>query len=87
VPSLRGASALAISPQGKLPYVVAEGGNSLVELPLDASAGSLALASADPAELAPLSGPAALALSPGGANIYVASPFDDGVAAFVQPSS
>jgi hypothetical protein len=30
----------------------------------------------------PLSGPIALALSPGGGSIYVASPFDDGVAGF-----
>ena len=40
------------------------------------------IADESPVDLDGLNGPAALALSPGGEDIYVVSPFDDAVAAF-----
>jgi 6-phosphogluconolactonase (cycloisomerase 2 family) len=78
---LRGASGLAMGPQGRFVYVVSEGGNSLVELLRDPVHGTLTPASLLPLAEDPLSGPVAIALPPGGGSIYVASPFDDGVAA------
>ena len=60
--------------------MISEGGNSLVELLRNPTDGTLTLASESPTAVDPLSGPVALALSPGGQSIYVASPFDDGVA-------
>jgi DNA-binding beta-propeller fold protein YncE len=82
LPFLRGAAALAIGPDGRVVYVISEGGNSLVELLRNPTDGSLTPASESPTTMDPLSGPIALALSPGGGSIYVASPFDDGVAGF-----
>jgi len=81
LPFLRGAAALAIGPDGRVVYVISEGGNSLVELLRDPTDGALTPASESPTTMDPLSGPIALALSPRGGSIYVASPFDDGVAA------
>lgn len=81
LPLLRGAVALAVGPDGRVVYVIAEGGNSLVELLRNPTDGALTPASENPTTTDPLSGPIALALSPRGGSIYVASPFDDGVAA------
>jgi hypothetical protein len=61
--------------------VISEGGNSLAQLLRNPADGALTLVSESPTALSPLSGPVALALSPHGDSIYVASPFDDGVAA------
>ncbi len=78
---LHGAAALAIAPDGRVVYVVSEGGDSLIELLRNPADGDLTPAGESPASVDPLSGPIALALSPRGQGIYVASPFDDGVAA------
>jgi 6-phosphogluconolactonase (cycloisomerase 2 family) len=78
---LRGAAAVAMGAQGRFVDVVSEGGNSLVELLRDPVHGTLTPASEVPLAEDPLSGPVAIALSPHGGTIYVASPFDDGVAA------
>ena len=64
--------------------VACEGANSLIELLRNPAEGALALASESPTAVAPLSGPVAVALSPGGQSIYLASPFDDGVAALTD---
>ncbi len=80
LPFLRGATALAVGPDGRVVYVVSEGGDSLVELLRRPTDGALTLASESPTSVVPLSGPAAVALSPLGQSIYVASPFDNGVA-------
>jgi 6-phosphogluconolactonase (cycloisomerase 2 family) len=77
---LRGAAALAIGPSGRFVDVVSEGGNSLVELQRDPVHGTLTLASEVPLAEDPLSGPVAIALSPRGGSVYVASPYE-GVAA------
>jgi 6-phosphogluconolactonase (cycloisomerase 2 family) len=77
---LRGAAALAMGPHGHFLDVVSEGGNSLIELQRDPVHGTLTLASEIPVAEDPLAGPVAIALSPRGGSIYVASPFDDGVA-------
>jgi 6-phosphogluconolactonase (cycloisomerase 2 family) len=81
---LRGAAALAMGAQGRFVDVVSEGGNSLVELLRDPLQGTLTPASEVPLAEDPLSGPVAIALSPRGGTIYVASPFDDGVAALTS---
>jgi len=83
LPFLRGATALAFRPHSSVLYATTEGGNCLVELLPGGSDGALTLASDSPAVSDPLSGPVAFALSPGGGNIYVASSFDDGVAALI----
>jgi 6-phosphogluconolactonase (cycloisomerase 2 family) len=80
LPFMRGAAALAIGPTGSFLDVVSEGGNSLIELLRDPVHGTLTPASQVPVAEDPLSGPVALALSPLGGSIYVASPYD-GVAA------
>jgi DNA-binding beta-propeller fold protein YncE len=80
LPFLRGAAALATRPDGRVVYVISEGGNSLVELLRNPTDGALTPAGGSPTAMDPLSGPIALAVSPGGQSIYVASPFDDGVA-------
>jgi 6-phosphogluconolactonase (cycloisomerase 2 family) len=80
LPFLHGAAALAMGPDGRVVYVISEGGDSLVELTRNPTDGTLTLASESPTAVLPLSGPVALALSPLGQSIYVASPFDDGVA-------
>jgi DNA-binding beta-propeller fold protein YncE len=81
LPFLRGAAAIAIGPDGHVVYVISEGANSLVELLRNPFDGALTPASESPTTMDGLSGPIALALSPRGQSIYVASPFDDGVAA------
>ncbi len=76
LPFLHGAAALAIGPRGSVLYVISEAGNSLVELLRNPADGALSLLSEVPAATDPLSGPVALALSPSGDGIYVASLFD-----------
>jgi DNA-binding beta-propeller fold protein YncE len=73
---LRGAAALAMGPHGRFIDVVSEGGNSLVQLLRDPIYGTLTLASDIPLAEDPLSGPVAIALSPRGGSVYVASPLD-----------
>jgi 6-phosphogluconolactonase (cycloisomerase 2 family) len=77
---LRGAAALAVGPHGRFVDVVSETGNSLVELLPEPVHGTLAVASDVPLAEDPLSGPVAIALSPLGGSVYLASPLD-GVAA------
>ncbi len=84
LPFLRGVAALAVAPDGRVVYVVGEGGDSLVELLRSPTDGALRLASESPTSVVPLSGPAALALSPLGQSIYLASPFDNGVAGLTR---
>lgn len=84
VASLRGAAALALTPDGAVLYVIGESANSLVEVLRDPSDGGLTLGDATPTTVPELSGAIALALSPGGQSVYVASPFDDGVAALTR---
>ncbi len=79
---LHGAAALAIGPDGRVVYVISEGGNSLVELLRNPTGGALTPDSETATTMDPLSGPVALALSPRGGSIYVVSPFDNGVAGF-----
>jgi hypothetical protein len=69
---------------GSTVYVISVGGNSLVELLRNPADGALSLGSNSPAALGPLTGPVALALSPHGHSIYVASPLDDAVAGFTS---
>jgi 6-phosphogluconolactonase (cycloisomerase 2 family) len=78
---LRGAAALALTPNGAMLYVLAEGADTLVELRRSPAEGTLTLAGETPIATDPLSGPVALALSPSGRSLYLASPFDNGVAA------
>ena len=78
---LRGAAALALAPGGRVLYVLAEGADTLVELLRDPAEGTLTPAGETPVANDPLSGPVAIALSPSGQNVYMASPFDNGVAA------
>jgi 6-phosphogluconolactonase (cycloisomerase 2 family) len=78
---LRGAAALALTPNGAILYVLAEGADALVELQRDPAEGTLTLADETPVATDPLSGSIALALSPSGQSLYLASPFDNGVAA------
>jgi len=78
---LRGAASLALGRGGSVVYVACEGANSLVELARNPADGSLALASANPADVGGLNGPATLALSPQGEDVYLVSPFDAEVAA------
>jgi len=80
LPFLRGAAALAMGPGGVV-YVIGESANSLVELLRSPTDGGLTPSGETPTTVDSLSGPAALALSPDGHSIYVASPFDEGVAA------
>jgi DNA-binding beta-propeller fold protein YncE len=82
---VRGATALVVVPHGRAVYVSAEGGNSLVELLRDPTDGALTPLSASPTAGDPLSGPVALALSPGGQSIYLVSPLDNGVTALFGP--
>lgn len=82
VAMLRGASALAVAPDGREVYVVCEGANSLVALARSPTDGTLTVPPAAPVGEAAPGGAAALALSPGGGSLYVASPFDSAVAAF-----
>ncbi|HTZ63186.1 MAG TPA: beta-propeller fold lactonase family protein [Solirubrobacteraceae bacterium] len=80
---LRGAAALALAPGGGILYVLAEGADALVELRRDPAEGTLTLTGETPVASDPLSGPVAIALSPSGENVYMASPFDNGVAALM----
>ncbi len=80
---LRGAAALALAPGGRILYVLAEGADALVELRRDPAEGTLTLTGETPVASDPLSGPVAIALSPSGENVYMASPFDNGVAALM----
>ncbi len=80
---LRGAAALALAPDGRVLYVLAEGADTLVELLRDPAEGTLTLSGETPVANDPLSGPVAIALSPSGQNVYMASPFDNGVAALM----
>jgi DNA-binding beta-propeller fold protein YncE len=73
---LRGAASLAVGPHGRFVDVVSEGGNSLAELLPEPVHGTLTLASDLPLAEDPLSGPVAIALSPLGGSVYVASPLD-----------
>jgi 6-phosphogluconolactonase (cycloisomerase 2 family) len=81
-PFLRGAAAVSVAASGRAVYVASEGANSLVELSRDPGDGALTLAAGGPTTVDTLNAPAALALSPGGQDVYIASPFDDGVAGF-----
>jgi hypothetical protein len=78
---LRGAAALAMGPHGSFLDVVSEGGNSLTELLRDPVDGTLTPASETPLAEDAVGGPVAIALSTREGSIYVASPFDGGVAA------
>lgn len=82
VAMLRGASALAVAPDGDYVYVACEGADSLVALARSPTDGTLSLPPTAPIDEAAPGGPAALAVSPGGGSLYVASPFDSAVAAF-----
>lgn len=82
---LRGTVAIEAAPDGLAVYALSEGGNSIVELERDPAYGGLSLAGPSPSGLGPLGGPAALALARGGGSLYIASPFDDGVAALAVP--
>ena len=84
LPLLHGASALAMAAHGSAVYVISVGGNSLVELLRNPADGALSLGSNSPTALGPLTGPVALALSPQGHSIYVASPLDNAVAGFTS---
>ena len=59
-------------------------GLNAVELLRNPADGALSLGSNSPTALGPLTGPVALALSPQGHSIYVASPLDDAVAGFTS---
>lgn len=80
---LRGAAALALAPGGRILYVLAEGADTLVELRRDPAEGTLTPTGETPVASDPLSGPVAIALSPSGENVYMASPFDNGIAALM----
>jgi DNA-binding beta-propeller fold protein YncE len=80
LPFLRGAAGIAVGAGGSVVFVVTQGGNGLVELLRSPADGSLTPVTGTPAAGDGLNGPSALALSPGGDDIYVVSPFDDAVA-------
>jgi 6-phosphogluconolactonase (cycloisomerase 2 family) len=80
LPFLRGAAGIAVGAGGSVVFVVSEGGNGLVELLRSPADGSLTPVTGTPAAGDGLNGPSALALSPGGGDVYVVSPFDDAVA-------
>jgi 6-phosphogluconolactonase (cycloisomerase 2 family) len=80
---LRGATALALAPGGRILYVLADGADTLIELLRDPAEGTLTLTGETPVANDPLSGPVAIALSPSGQNVYMASPYDNGVAALM----
>jgi DNA-binding beta-propeller fold protein YncE len=84
LPFLHGASALAMGANGSAVYAITVGGNSLVELLRSPADGALSLSSESPTALGPLTGPVALALSPRGHSIYLASPLDNAVAGFTS---
>jgi DNA-binding beta-propeller fold protein YncE len=84
LPFLHGASALAMGAHARVLYVISVGGNSLVELLRNPADGALSLRSNSPTALGPLTGPVALALSPQGHSIYLASSLDNAVAGFTS---
>jgi 6-phosphogluconolactonase (cycloisomerase 2 family) len=81
LPALRGASAIVPSPTGRVLYVSCEGGDSLLEVLADPVTGALTPATAGGRDIGDIAGPGALAASADGRTLYVASPFDDSIAA------
>lgn len=78
---VRGAAALALSPDGRLLFVAGEGADSVVELLRNPADGALSPSVPTARDVPALDGPAAIATSTDGRDVYVASPFDDAVAA------
>jgi len=77
--ALRGASAIAISRPGDRLFVAAQGADATFDLRLTNGLPTLPLTPF--ASSSPLGGPQAIAISPDGRNVYIASPADDEVAA------
>jgi len=86
-PALRGATGLALSRGGAFLYVTALGSNELVTLARDRRHGDLSVVRTPTLSDAVVNGPGAVALSPDGGYLYLASPFDDEVQALAVPSA
>lgn len=86
-PALRGATGLALSRGGAFLYVTALGSNELVTVARDRRHGDLSVVRTPTLSDAVVNGPGAVALSPDGGYLYLASPFDDEVQALAVPSA
>jgi len=85
VDGLDGASGVALSPDGRHVYVAAQGDNGVAVFARDAATGVLGFVEAfgSPAVgIDHLDGADAVAVSPDGRNVYVASRWDDAIAVF-----
>ncbi|MFN7941983.1 MAG: beta-propeller fold lactonase family protein [Thermoanaerobaculia bacterium] len=84
---LSGARDVLVSPDGAFLYVAGAGENAIAVFSRDAATGALAFVEMEQDGVAGvdgLSGVAALALAPGGAHLYAASPGEDAVAVFAR---